>query len=52
VLSEIEGLTNPQPRAGKKDVSQEQKNLKRWCWACSTACAMNRATSSAHTHRA
>ncbi|MDO8789757.1 MAG: DNA topoisomerase IV subunit A [Sulfuritalea sp.] len=28
VLSEIEGLTNPQPRAGKKDVSQEQKNLK------------------------
>ena len=28
VLSEIELLTNPQPRAGKKDVSQEQKNLK------------------------
>ena len=28
VLSEIEGLTNPQPRTGKKDVSQEQKNLK------------------------
>ena len=28
VLSEIEGLTNPQPRAGKKDISQEQKNLK------------------------
>ena len=28
VLSEIENLTNPQPRAGKKDVSQEQKNLK------------------------
>jgi len=28
VLSEIEGLTNPQPRAGKKDVTQEQKNLK------------------------
>jgi topoisomerase-4 subunit A len=28
VLSEIEGLTNPQPRAGKKDVSQEQKNMK------------------------
>lgn len=28
VLSEIEGLTNPQPRMGKKDVSQEQKNLK------------------------
>ncbi|NMG33160.1 DNA topoisomerase IV subunit A [Azoarcus sp. TTM-91] len=28
VLSEIEGITNPQPRAGKKDVSQEQKNLK------------------------
>ena len=31
VLSEIEGLTNPQPKstvAGKKDVSQEQKNLK------------------------
>jgi topoisomerase-4 subunit A len=28
VLSEIESLTNPQPRAGKKDVSQEQKNLK------------------------
>ena len=28
VLAEIEALTNPQPRAGKKDVSQEQKNLK------------------------
>lgn len=28
VLSEIEGLTNPQPRPGKKDVAQEQKNLK------------------------
>ncbi len=28
VLSEIETLTNPQPRAGKKEVSQEQKNLK------------------------
>jgi len=28
VLSEIESLTNPQPRAGKKDISQEQKNLK------------------------
>ena len=28
VLSEIEGLTNPQPRLGKKEVSQEQKNLK------------------------
>jgi len=28
VLSEIEVLTNPQPRAGKKEVSQEQKTLK------------------------
>ncbi|CAB1370512.1 DNA topoisomerase IV subunit A [Denitratisoma oestradiolicum] len=28
VLSEIETLTNPQPKAGKKDVTQEQKNLK------------------------
>jgi topoisomerase-4 subunit A len=28
VLGEIETLTNPQPRTGKKDVSQEQKNLK------------------------
>ena len=28
VLSEIEALTNPQPRLGKKDVSQEQKSLK------------------------
>jgi topoisomerase-4 subunit A len=28
VLSEIEAITNPQPRAGKKDVSQEQKNLR------------------------
>ncbi|RTL57764.1 MAG: DNA topoisomerase IV subunit A [Rhodocyclaceae bacterium] len=28
VLSEIESLTNPQPKVGKKDVSQEQKNLK------------------------
>ena len=28
VLSEIEAVTNPQPRTGKKDLSQEQKNLK------------------------
>ena len=28
VLSEIEAVTNPQPRAGRKDVSQEQKNLR------------------------
>ena len=28
VLAEIEALTNPQPRTGKKDVSQDQKNLK------------------------
>ncbi|KAA3650060.1 MAG: DNA topoisomerase IV subunit A [Proteobacteria bacterium] len=28
VLAEIESLTNPQPRSGKKDVSQEQKQLK------------------------
>src|SRR5574337_785338 len=28
VLAEIEALTNPLPRAGKKDLSQEQKNLK------------------------
>ncbi len=28
VLSEIEALTNPQPRAGKKEVSAEQKTLK------------------------
>lgn len=28
VMSEIESITNPQPRAGKKDLSQEQKNLK------------------------
>ncbi|AJP48563.1 DNA topoisomerase IV subunit A [Rugosibacter aromaticivorans] len=28
VLSEIESLTNPQPRAGKKDLGQEQRNLK------------------------
>lgn len=28
VMAEIELLTNPQPRAGKKDISQEQKNLK------------------------
>lgn len=28
VLSEIETLTNPQPRTGKKELSQEQKNLK------------------------
>ena len=28
VLSEIEAITNPQPRAGKKDISQDQKNLK------------------------
>jgi topoisomerase-4 subunit A len=28
VLSEIEALTNPQPKAGRKDTSQEQKTLK------------------------
>ncbi|MDR2260867.1 MAG: DNA topoisomerase IV subunit A [Azoarcus sp.] len=28
VLAEIEALTNPQARAGKKEVGQEQKNLK------------------------
>ena len=28
VLAEIESLTNPQPRAGKKEVGVEQKNLK------------------------
>ena len=28
VLSEIEAVTNPQPRPGKKDVTQDQKNLK------------------------
>ncbi|MDR2092881.1 MAG: DNA topoisomerase IV subunit A [Azoarcus sp.] len=28
VLAEIEALTNPQPRAGKKEIGQEQKNLK------------------------
>lgn len=28
VLSEIGALANPQPRPGKKDVSQEQKNLR------------------------
>ncbi len=28
VLAEIEAITNPQPRGGKKEVSQEQKNAK------------------------
>ncbi|MDP1956676.1 MAG: DNA gyrase subunit A, partial [Rhodocyclaceae bacterium] len=28
VLSEIEAVTNPEPRTGKKDLSQEQKNAK------------------------
>ncbi len=28
IMAEIELLTNPQPRAGKKDITQEQKNLK------------------------
>jgi len=28
VLAEIESITNPQPRPGRKDVSQEQKNLR------------------------
>ena len=28
VMAEIESVTNPQPRAGKKDITQEQKNLK------------------------
>ena len=28
IAAEIESLTNPQPRQGRKDVTQEQKNLK------------------------
>src|SRR5690606_26965954 len=28
VLAEIEAITNPQPKTGKKDLSQDQKNLK------------------------
>lgn len=28
VMAEIEAVTNPQPRTGKKDITQEQKNLK------------------------
>ncbi|MDP1653730.1 MAG: DNA topoisomerase IV subunit A [Rhodocyclaceae bacterium] len=28
IAAEIEALTNPQPRQGRKDVTQEQKNLK------------------------
>ncbi|OIQ93969.1 DNA topoisomerase 4 subunit A [mine drainage metagenome] len=28
VMAEIEALTNPQPKSGRKDLSQEQKNLK------------------------
>ena len=28
ILAEIEALTNPQPRAGKKEVTQEQKNVR------------------------
>ena len=28
VLAEIEALTNPQPRAGRKELSQDQKNIK------------------------
>jgi topoisomerase-4 subunit A len=28
VLTQIDALTNPQPKAGKKELSQEQKNLK------------------------
>ena len=28
IMAEIEAVTNPQPRSGKKDISQEQKNLK------------------------
>jgi topoisomerase-4 subunit A len=28
IAAEIESLTNPQPKQGRKDVSQEQKNLK------------------------
>jgi len=28
IMAEIESVTNPQPRASKKDISQEQKNLK------------------------
>lgn len=28
VMAEIESLSNPQPRAGRKEITQEQKNLK------------------------
>ncbi|MBV2236055.1 MAG: DNA topoisomerase IV subunit A [Sterolibacterium sp.] len=28
IMAEIESISNPQPRAGKKEISQEQKNLK------------------------
>ena len=28
IMAEIESLTNPQPKSGKKELSQEQKNLK------------------------
>jgi topoisomerase-4 subunit A len=28
VMSEIESITNPQPRSGRKDLTQDQKNLK------------------------
>lgn len=28
ILSEIESLTNPQPRAGKKEITQDEKNTK------------------------
>ncbi|MDD5176483.1 MAG: DNA topoisomerase IV subunit A [Sterolibacterium sp.] len=28
VMAEIESVSNPQPRSGKKDITQEQKNLK------------------------
>ena len=28
ILTQIDGLTNPQPKAGRKDLTQEQKNLK------------------------
>jgi topoisomerase-4 subunit A len=47
VLEEIEELTNPKVKAGKKALTQEQVQLKPACWRCWTRCA----TRAARTRR-
>ena len=39
VLEEIEEITNPKPKTGKKALSQEQTSSRPACWRCWTWCA-------------